>query len=285
MKKALTALFSAAALAAHCAPSYMASQTWVTNRINRQVFESDRFESIERAFLKYLPGLDDAWTFEDSGGTNRAYYVYQYGDYPLEGKFLIWDGVESNPTTYTNAVFGVAYHILTNAVEISLYTNVTEFTDYVYDTVETHDEYAVTNRFYETSATITPVYGTNETIYVINTNWVGDAMFVMTNEISQTPLIGYDTQITTNGYTDVVTLATNFNYVVNVTTNTTQTRTVFAVTNVFDYAWMDGNVHATQRGFFGQQYLYDTTNVVMKLLYYPCSDAKREEAMGMEVEE
>lgn len=284
MKRTLAALLVMLGASAHAAPAYMASQTWVTNRINRLVFESERFESIERAFLQYLPSLDDAWTFEDSVGTNRAYYVYQYDGSPLEGKFLVWDGVNTNPMTYTNAVFGVAYHIQTNVTEITFYTNVTEYTDYEYITTESHDEYAITNTFSETSATITPIYGPEEVIYIINTNYVGYEEFVVTNAITQTPLLGYNSEIVTNGYYDVITIATNFNYTTSVITNTTRNVSVYPSTNTFTYAWMDGNVHATQRGYFGQQYLYDTTNGVIKLLYYPCNDARREEALGREVE-
>lgn len=289
MKKVLmAALVAALSAAAHCAPAYMASQTWVTNRINRQVFESDRFSSIERAFLQYLPSLEDSWTFEDSGGTNQAYYVYQYGGYPLEGAFLIWDGRDTNPRTYTNAVFGCAYYVETNHTDIAFTTNVYSTVDYDYNTIEENYETAITNRFYDTTATFTPQYGETETIYIVNTNYVAGVEVVVTNEISQTPLIGYTSQIVTNGYEDVISVSTNFNYHTEITSVTNTVTGIFAVTNTYTLAWMAGSVNASQRGFFGQQYLYDTTNVVIKLLYYPCSDAKRDEALGilgMEVSE
>lgn len=286
MKKTIAILSLACAAVAAAAP--MASQNWVSNRIEQAQFETeartdmklqDSLAIMQRA-LDILgeasPDLTNEVQYVSRAGSNDCYVVSSYADTNFVGRIVAWDRESSHPRRYVNSALGFEIFRYDGWEDVTVRTNT--YSSSAVSLVSTPSSYVVevTNTVPVTEYTSTPIWVPESVEYREYPYVVSNQTVYITNAVTIPAYIsGYDTVLVTNSWVTQVNAYTNLVFDYSYVTNTYSFTREYATTNVYTKVWGElGGAEFPQQSQYLNWRLVSPQGYIMEIYGYRCNDAE-----------
>ena len=286
MKKLIAIISAALAFAVYSAP--MASQNWVSNRVNEAKFEmdartdlklQDALRTLDRAIEllgAYSPELTNDTQYVSRSGTNECYLISSFADTNFVDKLVAWDKVSDKPRNYYNADLDFHIYVYEDFNEVSVRTNTFSSSITKMVSAPVDEIVSVTNDIPVTSYQSTPIWVPESTIEQVYTYEIDGVVHYTTNTVVVPAYIsGYDTTLVTNSLAQQINTYTNTTYEYSLVTNTTQYVKIYVTTNTYNKVWgQKGDAIYPSLNNLLNWRLSSPTGEEMIIYKYDCNDAE-----------